>query len=109
MVFTKPGVTRPVVIRGYDPVPVFIKNNLHSAGMSRERFLNFSIYSVPIAIAAALSLSKRHSCCPCACLCHDERSNHIQDEDARDLEKTIRGWSAVDDEIWYRLGKCMPS
>src|SRR3954471_23694372 len=46
MVFTKPGVTRPVVIPGYDPVPVFIiKNNLRSAGMSRERFLNFSIYS----------------------------------------------------------------
>ena len=39
MVFTKPGVIRPVVIPRYDPVPVFIiKNNLRSAGMSRERY-----------------------------------------------------------------------
>ena len=39
MVFTKPGVIRPVIIPRYDPVPVFIiKNNLRSAGMSRERY-----------------------------------------------------------------------
>ena len=39
MVFTKPGVIRPVVIPRYDAVPVFIiKNNLRSAGMSRERY-----------------------------------------------------------------------
>jgi predicted RNA binding protein YcfA (HicA-like mRNA interferase family) len=39
MVFTKPGVIRPVIIPRYDPVPVFIiKNNLRSTGMSRERY-----------------------------------------------------------------------
>ncbi len=42
MVFTKPGVTRPVIIPKYAAVPVFIiKNNLRTAGMSRERFLEF--------------------------------------------------------------------
>ena len=40
MVFTKPGVVRPVVIPKYAAVPVFIiKNNLRTAGMSRERYL----------------------------------------------------------------------
>jgi predicted RNA binding protein YcfA (HicA-like mRNA interferase family) len=39
MVFTKPGVIRPIVIPKYTAVPVFIiKNNLRSAGMSRERY-----------------------------------------------------------------------
>jgi predicted RNA binding protein YcfA (HicA-like mRNA interferase family) len=39
MVFTKPGVTRPVVIPKYSSVPVFIiKNNLRTAGMTRERY-----------------------------------------------------------------------
>lgn len=39
MVFSKPGVIRPVVIPRYAAVPVFIiKNNLRTAGMSRERF-----------------------------------------------------------------------
>jgi len=39
MVFTKPGVIRPIVIPKYAAVPVFIiKNNLRSAGMSRERY-----------------------------------------------------------------------
>ncbi|NDJ11776.1 MAG: type II toxin-antitoxin system HicA family toxin [Acidobacteriia bacterium] len=39
MVFTKPGVVRPVVIPRYSAVPVFIiKNNLRTAGMSRERY-----------------------------------------------------------------------
>jgi hypothetical protein len=39
MVFTKPGVIRPVVIPKYATVPVFIiKNNLRTAGMSRERY-----------------------------------------------------------------------
>ena len=39
MVFTKPGVVRPVVIPKYSAVPVFIiKNNLRTAGMSRERY-----------------------------------------------------------------------
>ncbi|MBZ5618853.1 MAG: type II toxin-antitoxin system HicA family toxin [Acidobacteriia bacterium] len=39
MVFTKPGAIRPVVIPKYASVPVFIiKNNLRTAGMSRERY-----------------------------------------------------------------------
>jgi hypothetical protein len=39
MVFTKPGITRPVVIPKYNSVPIFIiKNNLRTAGMSRERY-----------------------------------------------------------------------
>lgn len=39
MVFSKPDVIRPVVIPRYAAVPVFIiKNNLRTAGMSRERF-----------------------------------------------------------------------
>ena len=39
MVFTKPGVLRPVVIPRYAAVPVFIiRNNLRTAGMSRERY-----------------------------------------------------------------------
>jgi hypothetical protein len=39
MVLTKPGVVRPVVIPKYSAVPVFIiKNNLRTAGMSRERY-----------------------------------------------------------------------
>jgi len=39
MVFTKAGVIRPVVIPRYASVPVFIiKNNLRTAGMSRERY-----------------------------------------------------------------------
>jgi predicted RNA binding protein YcfA (HicA-like mRNA interferase family) len=39
MVFTKPGIVRPVVIPKYAAVPVFIiKNNLRTAGMSRERY-----------------------------------------------------------------------
>jgi predicted RNA binding protein YcfA (HicA-like mRNA interferase family) len=39
MVFTKTGMLRPVVIPKYAAVPVFIiKNNLRTAGMSRERY-----------------------------------------------------------------------
>jgi predicted RNA binding protein YcfA (HicA-like mRNA interferase family) len=39
MVFTKPGVIRPVVIPKYAAVPVFIiKNNLRTAGISRDRY-----------------------------------------------------------------------
>ena len=39
MIFTKPGVLRPVVVPKYKSIPVFIiKNNLRSAGMSRERY-----------------------------------------------------------------------
>ena len=40
MVFTKTGVTRPVVIPKYASVPIFIiKNNLRTAHMSRDRYL----------------------------------------------------------------------
>jgi predicted RNA binding protein YcfA (HicA-like mRNA interferase family) len=40
LVFTKQGVVRPVVIPKYAAVPVFIiKNNLRTAGMSRERYM----------------------------------------------------------------------
>jgi hypothetical protein len=39
MVFTKPGVLRPVVNPKYAAIPVFIiKNNLRTAGMTRERY-----------------------------------------------------------------------
>lgn len=39
MVFTKPGLIRPVVIPKYAAVPVFIiKNNLRTAGISRDRY-----------------------------------------------------------------------
>lgn len=39
MVFTKPGVIRPIVIPRYAAIPVFIiKNNLRTAGMTRERY-----------------------------------------------------------------------
>lgn len=39
MVLTKPGVIRPVVIPKYAAMPIFIiKNNLRTAGMSRERY-----------------------------------------------------------------------
>jgi predicted RNA binding protein YcfA (HicA-like mRNA interferase family) len=38
--YAKPGVSRPVVIPTYDEVPVFIiRNNLRSAGMSRDEYL----------------------------------------------------------------------
>jgi hypothetical protein len=40
MVFTKPGVVRPVVIPRYSVLPVFIiKNNLKTGGISRDRYL----------------------------------------------------------------------
>ena len=39
LVYTKPGISRPIVIPMYDQVPVFIiRNNLRSARMSRERY-----------------------------------------------------------------------
>jgi len=41
MVFSKAGVTRPVVIPKYPAVPVFIiRNNLRTAGMSRDRYFH---------------------------------------------------------------------
>lgn len=40
IVLTKPGTIRPVVIPTYPAVPVFIiKNNLRTAKISRERYL----------------------------------------------------------------------
>jgi len=39
IVFTKPGIIRPVVIPRYAAVPVFIiKNNLRTGGISRDRY-----------------------------------------------------------------------
>jgi len=39
MVFVKPGTLRPIVIPRYASVPVFIiRNNIRTAGMSRERY-----------------------------------------------------------------------
>jgi hypothetical protein len=39
MVFTKPGVLRPIVIPTYKSVPVFIiKNNIRTSGMNRDRY-----------------------------------------------------------------------
>lgn len=38
-VYTKPGITRPVVIPDWPGVPVFIiKNNLRTANISREEY-----------------------------------------------------------------------
>jgi len=38
-VYTKQGVIRPIVIPDWPEVPVFIiKNNMRTAGMSRERY-----------------------------------------------------------------------
>jgi predicted RNA binding protein YcfA (HicA-like mRNA interferase family) len=45
--YVKPGISRPVVIPTYDEVPVsIIKNNLKTAGISREEFLE--LLSKPI-------------------------------------------------------------
>jgi predicted RNA binding protein YcfA (HicA-like mRNA interferase family) len=39
--YVKPGISRPIVIPTYDEVPVsIIKNNLKTAGISREEFLD---------------------------------------------------------------------
>jgi hypothetical protein len=39
MVFTKPGAIRPAVIPKFAAAPVFIiKNNLRTAGISRDRY-----------------------------------------------------------------------
>ena len=41
LVYTKPGVLRPVVIPMYAAIPVFIiKNNLRTAGITRERYFD---------------------------------------------------------------------
>ncbi len=39
LIYTKPGVKRPLVIPIYQEIPVFIiKNLLRTAGMTRERY-----------------------------------------------------------------------
>ncbi|MDA0738451.1 MAG: type II toxin-antitoxin system HicA family toxin [Nitrospirae bacterium] len=41
-VFVKPGLSRPLVVPDWDEVPVFIiKNNLRTAGMSREEYFSY--------------------------------------------------------------------
>lgn len=40
-VYVKEGIARPVVIPGWDEVPVFIiKNNLRTAGISRDEYFD---------------------------------------------------------------------
>lgn len=40
LIYSKPGISRPIVIPKYKEIPVFvIKNNLKSAGISRERYI----------------------------------------------------------------------
>ena len=39
MIFTRPGISRPVVVPRHDPLPVFvIKNVLRTARISRDRY-----------------------------------------------------------------------
>jgi predicted RNA binding protein YcfA (HicA-like mRNA interferase family) len=43
LIYTKPGVLRPLVIPAYRAVPVFIiKNLLRSSGMTRDRYFELS-------------------------------------------------------------------
>lgn len=40
LIYTKPGISQPIVIPKYREIPVFvIKNNLRSAGITREKYL----------------------------------------------------------------------
>jgi len=40
MIFSKPGVLRPLVVSRYDALPIFIiKNVIRTAQISRERYL----------------------------------------------------------------------
>lgn len=40
LIYSKSGISRPIVIPKYKEIPVFvIKNNLSSAGISRERYI----------------------------------------------------------------------
>lgn len=42
LIYVKEGILRPLVIPMYNPLPVFIiKNNLRSANIDREKYLNF--------------------------------------------------------------------
>ena len=46
LIYTKPGVLRPVVIPMYKEVPVLIiKNLLRTAGMTRERYFQLLLNS----------------------------------------------------------------
>lgn len=39
LIYSKLGISRPIVVPKYEEIPVFvIKNNLKSAGISRERY-----------------------------------------------------------------------
>lgn len=41
LIYTKPGISRPIVVPKYKEIPVFvIKNNLRSAGITRERYFS---------------------------------------------------------------------
>ena len=41
LIYTKPGVKRPLVIPAYKAVPVFIiKNLIRASGISRERYFD---------------------------------------------------------------------
>ena len=43
VVLTKPGIVRPVIIPKYSEVGVdIVKNNMRTAGMSRERYFKLS-------------------------------------------------------------------
>ncbi|MEK9135417.1 MAG: type II toxin-antitoxin system HicA family toxin [Patescibacteria group bacterium] len=40
LIYTKAGISRPIVIPKYKEIPVFvIKNNLRAAGINREKYL----------------------------------------------------------------------
>ena len=53
MIFTKPGIIRPVVIAKYAAVPVFIiKNNLKTGGIARDRYFKPSPQRTPILFQA---------------------------------------------------------
>ena len=40
-VYTKQGITRPVIIPDWKEIPVFIiKNNMRTAGMTREKYFS---------------------------------------------------------------------
>ncbi len=56
MVFTKPGVLRRVAIPKYAAIPVFIiRNNLRTAGITRERYLQIPASARGFSITGELS------------------------------------------------------
>jgi predicted RNA binding protein YcfA (HicA-like mRNA interferase family) len=51
LIYSKPGISRPLVIPMYRAVPVFIiKGLLRTAGMSRERYLVLLAYNPPCGV-----------------------------------------------------------